>query len=49
MYLLVYYRRLSLLLIFIFSGCQNENFIKENQKLNVLFLVADDLNCDFEY
>ena len=46
MYLLVYYRRLSLLLIFIFSGCQSENFIKENQKLNVLFLVADDLNCD---
>ena len=48
MYLLIYYRklRLSLFLVFIFYGCQNENFVQESQKLNVLFLIADDLNCD---
>ena len=48
MYLPINYRKLTLsfFLIFIFLGCQNKNIIVENQKLNVLFLVADDLNCD---
>ena len=30
----------------IFLECDKAKSIKENEKLNVLFLIADDLNCD---
>ena len=35
------------LLLFVFvCGCKKSNTIDKNQKLNVLFIIADDLNCD---
>ena len=34
------------LLIFLIIGCEKKNIINKNEKLNVLFIVADDLNCD---
>ena len=37
---------LSLLLFVMLFGCDNKKNINKNQKLNVLFLIADDLNCD---
>ncbi len=37
---------LSLLSFIIIFGCNKKNTIDKNQKLNVLFLIADDLNCD---
>jgi len=37
---------LCLFLLQLIFACQNKNTIDENQKLNVLFLIADDLNCD---
>ena len=35
-----------LFLLQLMFACQNKNTIDENQKLNVLFIIADDLNCD---
>ena len=37
---------LSLLLFVLVFGCKKSNTIDKNQKLNVLFIIADDLNCD---
>ena len=37
---------LSLLLFTVVFGCNKKNTTDKNQKLNVLFLIADDLNCD---
>ena len=35
------------LLLFVFvCGCKKSNTIDKNEKLNVLFIIADDLNCD---
>ena len=43
-------KKLLLLICFsilmIFLECDKAKSIKENEKLNVLFLIADDLNCD---
>ncbi|MDB4163958.1 sulfatase [Flavobacteriaceae bacterium] len=37
---------LGLLLFVLVFGCKKSNTIDKNQKLNVLFIIADDLNCD---
>jgi len=37
---------LSLLIILLIFGCNKKNEVKENTKPNVLFIIADDLNCD---
>jgi len=37
---------LGLLLFVLVLGCKKSNTIDKNQKLNVLFIIADDLNCD---
>ena len=37
---------LGLLLFVLVFGCKKLNTIDKNQKLNVLFIIADDLNCD---
>jgi len=36
--------KILLILFFIFS-CNSENNYNPNERLNVLFIVADDLNC----
>ena len=36
----------GLLLFVLIFGCDKKNTIDKSQKLNVLFLIADDLNCD---
>ena len=37
---------LGLLFFVLVLGCKKSNTIDKNQKLNVLFIIADDLNCD---